>query len=202
MKITIYTTPSCPYSKLAKDYLTEKGFEFEEKDVLIPENANEKVKISDHMGVPVIDIGGHIIAGWDKDRIDKALDIIPRKIATETVKFEDLVDPKVEEEARTLERITSMLPKQKPERVPYDRDIGERINQGFNDCRSEVIALLPQIIEEAQRAKVEEMRKMFEKKSIDELKDLMGIAYNELPVKVAFKEGYNNAISIILSKLK
>lgn len=77
MKITIYTTPSCPYSKLAKGYLTEKGFEFEEKDARIPKEGQEMVKISSQAGVPVIDIDGHIIVGWDKDRIDKALNVKP-----------------------------------------------------------------------------------------------------------------------------
>lgn len=74
MNIKIYSTPSCPYCKLAKDFMTEKKIEFKEIDVAgDPTSANEMVKISGQMGVPVIDIDGQIIVGWNKDAIEEAL---------------------------------------------------------------------------------------------------------------------------------
>lgn len=74
MNIKIYSTPSCPYCKLAKDFMTEKKIEFKEVDVAgDPTSANEMVKISGQMGVPVIDIDGQIIVGWNKDAIEEAL---------------------------------------------------------------------------------------------------------------------------------
>jgi glutaredoxin len=192
MKITIYTTPSCPYSKLAKDYLIEKGFEFEEKDAGIPEEGQEMVKISGQAGVPVIDIDGQIIVGWDKDRIDRALGIIPRKIATETVKMEDLVDPKAEE-ARTLERIMAMLPpKIKRPNYNLQRGGGNRDIcwvDGQNNFRKKVVELLPQIIAEVQKAKMEEVLKIIEDS------DLQGDSQD-------FVDGFNFFKEELLSKLK
>lgn len=74
MNIKIYSTPSCPYCKLAKDFMTEKKIEYKEVDVASdPASANEMVKISGQMGVPVIDIEGQIIVGWNKDAIEEAI---------------------------------------------------------------------------------------------------------------------------------
>lgn len=74
MNIKIYSTPSCPYCKLAKDFMAEKKIEFKEIDVAgDPSAANEMVKISGQMGVPVIDIEGQIIVGWNKDAIEEAV---------------------------------------------------------------------------------------------------------------------------------
>lgn len=74
MNIKIYSTPSCPYCKLAKDFMSEKKIEFKEIDVASdPAAANEMVKISGQMGVPVIDIEGQIIVGWNKDAIEEAI---------------------------------------------------------------------------------------------------------------------------------
>jgi glutaredoxin 3 len=54
--------------------MSEKKIEFKEIDVSSdPTAANEMVKISGQMGVPVIDIGGQIIVGWNKDAIEEAI---------------------------------------------------------------------------------------------------------------------------------
>lgn len=72
--VTIYTTPTCPYCKLTKDHLKQKGVEFAEVDVSEnPEEANKMVILSGQMGVPVLDIDGKIIIGWNKPAIDESL---------------------------------------------------------------------------------------------------------------------------------
>ena len=74
--ITVYSTPTCPYCKLAKQYLTEKGFAHEDVDVAADQaRAEEMIKKSGQMGVPVIDIGGTIIVGFDKVKMNAALGI-------------------------------------------------------------------------------------------------------------------------------
>ncbi len=74
MKVKVYSTPTCPYCKLAKDYLREKGIQFEDIDVAADSNAaQEMVKLSGQMGVPVIDVNGSIIVGWNKTAIEEAL---------------------------------------------------------------------------------------------------------------------------------
>lgn len=72
--IKIYSTPSCPYCKLAKDYLTSKGVSYEDIDVSSnPAAAQEMVELSGQMGVPVIVINGEVIVGFDKAKIDSLL---------------------------------------------------------------------------------------------------------------------------------
>jgi glutaredoxin-like YruB-family protein len=73
-KIKIYTAPGCPFCVLAKSYLEEKGVEFEEIDVSKnAQGAKEMVEKSKQMGVPVIEIDGQIIIGFDKEKIDELL---------------------------------------------------------------------------------------------------------------------------------
>ena len=75
MHIKIYSTTTCPHCVHAKDYLKEKNIEFE--DINVGENkeaAKEMVEKSGQMGVPVLDINGTIIVGFDKEAIDKALE--------------------------------------------------------------------------------------------------------------------------------
>jgi glutaredoxin 3 len=73
-KIIVYSTPSCPYCNLVKDYLKQKSIEFEEKDVSLDRAAaREMIEKSGEMGVPQIDIDGTIIVGFNRDAIDKEL---------------------------------------------------------------------------------------------------------------------------------
>jgi len=59
---------------MAKNYMKQLGVQFQEKDVeQDPAAGNEAVQKSGQMGVPVIDIGGTIIVGFDKPAIDHAL---------------------------------------------------------------------------------------------------------------------------------
>lgn len=73
-KVIIYSTPICPYCKQTKEYLKEKGIEYNEIDVADDSaKAQEMIDKSGQMGVPVLDIEGEIIIGFDKEKIDKAL---------------------------------------------------------------------------------------------------------------------------------
>ncbi len=75
MSVKIYTTNTCPYCTMAKNYLKKKGVRFEEVNVQKDARAaNEMVAKSGQMGVPVLDIEGKIIVGFDRDSIDKAIE--------------------------------------------------------------------------------------------------------------------------------
>jgi len=74
MDIKIYSTPTWPWCTKVKDYLKQKGINFTEYDVTKDyEKAVEMVQKSGQRGVPVIDIDGNIIVGFDKSRIDELL---------------------------------------------------------------------------------------------------------------------------------
>lgn len=74
MHIKVYSTPTCPYCKLVKDYLQEQKLSFEDIDVAADgEAAKEMVKISGQMGVPVVDVNGHIIVGWNKQALEDVI---------------------------------------------------------------------------------------------------------------------------------
>lgn len=74
MSVKVYSTPTCPYCTMAKKYLESKNVQFEDVDVSANrEAATEMVSKSGQRGVPVLDINGSIIVGFDKDRIDSAL---------------------------------------------------------------------------------------------------------------------------------
>ena len=73
-KVKVYSTPSCPWCHKAKDFLKEKNVEFEDIDVRADQKASdEMMKKSGQMGVPVIDIDGKIIVGFDKEEMEKLL---------------------------------------------------------------------------------------------------------------------------------
>lgn len=74
MKIIIYTTKACPWCNVVKDYLTYKGAQYEEYN--IQENNEKEVEMVEKSGqtnVPVIDIDGKIIVGFDQETIDTCL---------------------------------------------------------------------------------------------------------------------------------
>mgnify|MGYP003990216687 CR=1 FL=1 len=73
-KIIVYSTQTCPYCTMVKDFLKEKGVDFENVDVGEDHaRADEMVEKSGQMGVPVIDIGGAIIIGFNKPKIEETL---------------------------------------------------------------------------------------------------------------------------------
>ena len=74
MAVTIYTTPSCGYCKVAKDFFRTQHVSFTEYNVASDQRkADEMVRKSGQMGVPVIDVNGRIIVGFNKPEIEKAL---------------------------------------------------------------------------------------------------------------------------------
>ncbi|MCX6758722.1 MAG: NrdH-redoxin [Candidatus Nealsonbacteria bacterium] len=74
--VKIYTTPYCPYCSTLKQYLTDHGIEFTDIDVSQnKEERDDMIERSGQIGVPVVDIDGSIVAGFDKEKIDKLLKI-------------------------------------------------------------------------------------------------------------------------------
>jgi len=73
-KVIVYSTPSCPYCTMAKAYLTDRKVKFTDIDVsLDQERAREMVMKSRQTGVPVLDVNGRIIVGFDRAKIEEAL---------------------------------------------------------------------------------------------------------------------------------
>ncbi len=74
MKVKIYTTPYCHFCNMAKEYLTKNGVKFEEIDVQADQNAaREMIAKTGQNAVPVLEIDGKIIVGFDKKKIAEAL---------------------------------------------------------------------------------------------------------------------------------
>lgn len=72
--VKVYSTPTCPYCVRLKQFLKDNNVVFEDIDVSMDQvMAEEMVEKSGQMGVPVIDIDGEIIVGFDKERIQQAL---------------------------------------------------------------------------------------------------------------------------------
>jgi len=73
-KVKVYSTPTCPYCKRAKAYLEEKGVTYEDIDVANnPQAADEMVKVSSQMSVPVIVIDNDVVIGFDKAKLGELL---------------------------------------------------------------------------------------------------------------------------------
>jgi len=68
-KLTIYTTPTCPWCKKTKEFLKENKIPYTEKNVTISKNQKEMIEKSNQTGVPVLNIDGKIIVGYDPDEI-------------------------------------------------------------------------------------------------------------------------------------
>lgn len=74
--VKIYSTPSCAYCFTLKEFLKEHNVEFEEIDVSKDKTAMEEIiEKSGKLEVPVVEIDGQIVAGFDKEKIVKLLDI-------------------------------------------------------------------------------------------------------------------------------
>ncbi len=75
-KVTIYTTPTCVYCKMAKEFFKEHNIAYEEKDVAVDERAREEmVEKSGQLGVPVIDVNGSTVVGFDQGKLSQLLGI-------------------------------------------------------------------------------------------------------------------------------
>lgn len=73
-RIVLFTTPTCSYCRMAKKYLRDRSIPFKDIDVSKdPIAARDMVRRSGQQGVPVIDIDGKIIVGFDRPKIDQLL---------------------------------------------------------------------------------------------------------------------------------
>jgi glutaredoxin-like YruB-family protein len=73
-RVIVFSTPNCPYCNMAKRYLRERGIRFRDVDVSRdPAAARDMVRRSGQQGVPVIDINGKIVVGFDRARINQLL---------------------------------------------------------------------------------------------------------------------------------
>ena len=75
-KVTVFSTETCPYCVMVKEFLKEHNIKF--KDINVAEDqkaAHEMMEKTGQSGVPVIDVNGTIIVGFDKDKLKKALSL-------------------------------------------------------------------------------------------------------------------------------
>lgn len=74
--VTIYSTPTCHFCQMSKEFLKEKGITYTEYDVAHDlEKRQEMIQKSGQMGVPVIFVGDEMIIGFDKERLASTLGV-------------------------------------------------------------------------------------------------------------------------------
>ena len=75
-KVIVFSTPTCSFCTAAKHYFRQQGVKFRDVDVSRdPAAARDMVRRSGQQGVPVIDIGGKIVVGFDRNKINQLLGI-------------------------------------------------------------------------------------------------------------------------------
>lgn len=75
-QVTIYSTPTCHFCQMAKEFFTEKGVQFTNYDVSQDAAKREEmIKMTGQLGVPVIVIGGDVMVGFDRNRLADKLGI-------------------------------------------------------------------------------------------------------------------------------
>ena len=74
MNVIVYTSPTCPYCTMVKEFLSQKGVGFDERDVSRdPSYAQELMNSTGQMGVPVTIINGQIVVGFDRGRLEQLI---------------------------------------------------------------------------------------------------------------------------------
>lgn len=78
--VKIYTTPTCTYCKMAKEFFKEKGIEYEEFDLTADAEKREEMRkkmqeMGQGLAVPIIDVGGNLMLGFDRKSLSDALGI-------------------------------------------------------------------------------------------------------------------------------
>lgn len=77
-KVTVYSTPTCPYCTMVKTFLKEQKIDFEDVDVSRDrQKAIEMVRKSGQSGVPVTEVNGRMVVGFRPDAIIKAMNSAP-----------------------------------------------------------------------------------------------------------------------------
>jgi len=75
-KVVIYSTPTCHFCQMTKEFLKEKGIEYTEYNVAEDlEKRQEMIEKSGQMGVPVTFVDDEMLVGFDEDRLSSALGI-------------------------------------------------------------------------------------------------------------------------------
>lgn len=72
-EVIVFTSTTCAHCFTAKDYLTEKGVEFVEKNVNKDAEARKELMQKGIMAVPVIQVDGEMVVGFDKAKLDQLL---------------------------------------------------------------------------------------------------------------------------------
>ena len=76
MTVKVYSTPTCPYCIMVKDFLKENKIEFENINVAEDQKAAEEmVKKTGQMGVPVVMVDDIVIVGFNQEELKKALNL-------------------------------------------------------------------------------------------------------------------------------
>ena len=76
MSVKIYTTPSCVYCRMSKDFFQQNSIQYQELNVATDAVArDEMIKKSGQFGVPVIDIDGELVIGFDRARLSELLGV-------------------------------------------------------------------------------------------------------------------------------
>ena len=74
INVDVYSTPTCPYCRQVKDYLTEKAVAFTDYNVASNAEArNAMVQKSGQLGVPVIDVDGTVVVGFNRAKLEELL---------------------------------------------------------------------------------------------------------------------------------
>ena len=74
MNVTVYTTPTCPYCNMVKQFLSQRGIRFIEKDVSVDQAAAvNMVRRTGQQGVPVTEIDNQFVIGFDRPRLEQLL---------------------------------------------------------------------------------------------------------------------------------
>lgn len=77
-RVLVFTTPTCPWCVRVKKYLRQRNVKFREIDVARDATAaRDLVRRTGQMGVPVVEIDGRPIVGFDKPQIDRLLGLKP-----------------------------------------------------------------------------------------------------------------------------
>lgn len=72
-KIKIYSSSTCSNCSAAKEYIKEKGYDYEEKNVSSDKEAKKELLAMGYMGVPVIFVDDEIVVGFNKNKLDEIL---------------------------------------------------------------------------------------------------------------------------------
>lgn len=72
--VTVYSTPTCPYCRQVKEFLTQHNISFTDKNVATDISARDEMKAkSSSLGVPVVDVDGTVVVGFNRTKLQELL---------------------------------------------------------------------------------------------------------------------------------